>query len=358
MKKLLGLYIVSCALFCQTRIDLNNQGKNVDFSNAVSTKPVRTGTVIPAVCVLGELFFKTNAPAGSNLYACVGANTWVSQSSTGGVPPVVGNPASVLVSDGISAYWVGLSGDVSGAANSIRVDKIQNRPVAGTAPLSGQALVWNSTSTRWEPQTVSGAGGSVSWETSGAAVGTRSVANMVAGPGLLNIVSDTGAKINIQQSLDTAVVVTKSAHQSGSGLYCQSTTNSAVAYRCVMSPTLTAYTTPMVLFWKPDVDGAAGAVTLGIDGLGTKAVKLIDGISDPLEGDIRTGVLLPVWYDGVQFRLLVGSTAPRLKTGARPACASQQRGQLWHVFGSTGQKDAVAVCAKDASEGYDWRGIY
>ena len=358
MNILCGFLILSSTVFCQTRVDLNQQSKNVDFSNASSTKPVRTGTVIPAACMVGEIFFKTNAPAGSNLYACVATNTWASQSATGGLPSVVGHPASLLLSDGVTAFWSGLGGDVSGSADSIRVGKIQNRAVAGTAPSSGQALVWNATSSQWEPQSVSGVGGNASWEASGTAVGSRSITNLVAGVGLVSILSDTGSKINIQQSLNTAVVLTKNAHQAGTDLFCGSTTNSAATYRCVMSPTLTTYSTAMVLFWRPDVENVTGAVTLEIDGLGAKAVKLIDGVSDPLAGDMKAGQLYPVWYDGTQFRLLMSSDAERIRTGTRSACDTGRRGQLWHVFGGSGEKDTVTVCAKDAAGAYDWRGIY
>jgi len=60
----------------QTQVDLANQSKNVDFSGAISTKPAKAGTVIPPSCNVGEAFFKTNAPAGQNLYGCTSTNTW------------------------------------------------------------------------------------------------------------------------------------------------------------------------------------------------------------------------------------------------------------------------------------------
>jgi hypothetical protein len=158
--------------------------------------------------------------------------------------------------------------------------------------------------------------------------------------------------------LNTAVVLTRTAHQAGTVLFCNSTTNSPVTYQCIMSPTLTAYTIPMALHWRPDVTNSGGAMTLEIDGLGARAVKLSDGATDPSAGDIKAGVLYPVWYDGVLFRLLQTSTAPRLNSTARPACDVSQRGQVWHVFGGSGVKDTVSVCAKDAAGIYDWRSIY
>jgi hypothetical protein len=44
--------------------------------------------------------------------------------------------------------------------------------------------------------------------------------------------------------------------------------------------------------------------------------------------------------------------------GARPACSAAVRGTFWHINGASGVKDSVAVCAKDASDGYSWRTIY
>lgn len=60
----------------QTKIDLRTQTKNVDFTAASSTKPVKMGTEPPATCSAGELFFKTNAPGGANVYGCVETNRW------------------------------------------------------------------------------------------------------------------------------------------------------------------------------------------------------------------------------------------------------------------------------------------
>jgi hypothetical protein len=63
-------------VYGQTLVNLSTQGRNVDFSNAPSTRPVKTGTSLPATCAAGELFFNTSAPAGQNLYGCSQANIW------------------------------------------------------------------------------------------------------------------------------------------------------------------------------------------------------------------------------------------------------------------------------------------
>ena len=60
----------------QTAVDLQRQGKNVDFSGAAETKPSRTGEVLPATCTTGASFVKLSAPAGQNLYLCTSTNIW------------------------------------------------------------------------------------------------------------------------------------------------------------------------------------------------------------------------------------------------------------------------------------------
>ncbi len=55
----------------------------MDFTGFPSTKPMRTGTSLPGSCATGEMYFKTDAPAGQGLYACV-AGSW-SVVGSGGV---------------------------------------------------------------------------------------------------------------------------------------------------------------------------------------------------------------------------------------------------------------------------------
>ena len=74
---LVGLSALDCGqLVAQTKVDLRTQTKDVDFTTAPMTKPVKAGTALPATCGVGELFFKTNAIPGGNLYLCAAVNTW------------------------------------------------------------------------------------------------------------------------------------------------------------------------------------------------------------------------------------------------------------------------------------------
>jgi hypothetical protein len=68
----------------QTQIDLRTQAKDVDFSAAPFTKSFQSGTTLPGACTVGGTFFKTNALAGSNFYACTSTNVWSAQGAPTG----------------------------------------------------------------------------------------------------------------------------------------------------------------------------------------------------------------------------------------------------------------------------------
>src|SRR5258706_11259322 len=114
----------------QTQIDLRTQGKSVDFSAATSTKSFQSGAALPATCSVGQTFFKNNAAAGANFFACTSTNTWSLES---------GNAT-----------------------------QIQSRAVAATAPTDGQALVWNNFASAWQPGLAGAAptslGGLTDWQ--------------------------------------------------------------------------------------------------------------------------------------------------------------------------------------------------
>src|SRR5947209_5150100 len=71
----------------QTRVDLASQGRNIDFSGAASTKPFKTGAVLPVTCSIKEVFLKTDV-AGNTLYTCSIANQWSQVTSGGTASPL------------------------------------------------------------------------------------------------------------------------------------------------------------------------------------------------------------------------------------------------------------------------------
>src|ERR1700687_3892686 len=68
----------------QTKIDLQTQSRSVDFSTADSTRPFKSGTALPATCAVGEMFYKTDASSGANLYGCISPNAWVPEGQDSG----------------------------------------------------------------------------------------------------------------------------------------------------------------------------------------------------------------------------------------------------------------------------------
>lgn len=59
------------------------------------------GTTLPATCTIGQIFFKTNASAGANIYNCTSANSWTAQGSAGGTGCTVsGSNNQMLTDDG------------------------------------------------------------------------------------------------------------------------------------------------------------------------------------------------------------------------------------------------------------------
>lgn len=215
--------MLTLAAAAQTRVDLKTQSANVDFRTAPYTKPMKSGASLPATCTQGDLFFKTTAVPGANVYGCTATNTWTGQGS--------GGPGALTV------------------------------------------------------------------ESNGTTVGTRNIANFVAGFGILNYILDSGTKLNFQQGVDSAAVLTRPGHQSGQTLICRPSGGSGTDYACAMNPTLAAYTGGMVVHWVPDVTVAGGGTTLNVDMLGAKDVKLADGTSAPTPTDIIGGRMYQIWYD-------------------------------------------------------------
>jgi hypothetical protein len=71
--------------WCQTptAIDLRAQSRNVDFTAAASTRPFKSGAALPASCSVGEMFYLSNATAGSNVYGCTASNSWTLEAGEG-----------------------------------------------------------------------------------------------------------------------------------------------------------------------------------------------------------------------------------------------------------------------------------
>jgi len=87
MKRIAAALLLAAAISAvhgQTLVDLRTQSKSIDFTNANSTRPIKAGTVLPSLCNSGDMFFKLDAPAGSNIYGCAALNGWAVESGGAG----------------------------------------------------------------------------------------------------------------------------------------------------------------------------------------------------------------------------------------------------------------------------------
>ena len=223
-----------------------------------------------------------------------------------------------------------------------------------TSSPAGQNLYGCASANIWSLESAGGT--NVTVNNANVLVGSRPTLDFSTGQGAVEAISDTGSAIAIQSSIDTAFVQTKPGQQAGTALLCAST-SAGPAHQCSLTPTLTAYSNGMVLYWSPDAN-PAGAITLNVDLLGAVGVKLADGAADPAPGDLVAGRLEAIWYDGSKFRLLNHVVPAGALGDALPACGVAVRGRIWFVAGAPGVKDSLSVCAKDASDGYAWRTLY
>jgi len=90
----------------------------------------------------------------------------------------------------------------------------------------------------------------------------------------------------------------------GAGIsYCAPAGGSGTTYTCSPNPAVPSYTAGVTLAFVPDVNGAGGATTLNVSGLGAKALKAADGATNPSSTDLTAGRVYFVTYDGTAFRV-------------------------------------------------------
>lgn len=122
------------------------------------------GTTPPTKCTIGQLFFDTDATAGSNVYGCTAANTWTLQ---GGSGTVTGSGTSGQV-----AFWNGtssLTGDADLTFNGTTLSAtgltVTNAPTfsaltVGRIPFAGTAgLLGDSSNLQYTDTLVNSAPG-------------------------------------------------------------------------------------------------------------------------------------------------------------------------------------------------------
>lgn len=141
----------------------------------------------------------------------------------------------------------------------------------------------------------------------GSSVGTEATLDFLSSSGVNCIGTDVGTDITLECSIDTSVILSRATHQAGTDLYCNSSNASGTTYTCSLTPTLSAYTTGMLIVWNRSQLCTGGTTTtLNIDALGAKNIKKTDGTTDPAAGDCTANQRVLLVYDGTLFRLVGG----------------------------------------------------
>jgi len=80
----------------QTAVDLTRQGK------------LGSGTTLPASCKTGQVFFKSDAPSGANVYACTAQNVWTAEGVASAGSGIVVSGNAIAVEDAVvPMYYAG-----------------------------------------------------------------------------------------------------------------------------------------------------------------------------------------------------------------------------------------------------------
>ena len=289
-------------------------------------------TGIPSSFNAGQLQGRTLASTAPNSSQYLGWNSSTLQWEPRDLPAVSASqlPGVAMRTDQSNTVSAGTQ-DFHSAAHTLPMKSgpISNMPGTcsvgeayfATDAAAGSNLYGCTATNTWRAQGAS----PYSISSDGVPVSTDGPINFITGLGLLNLITDTGSQTNIQIGLDSAIVQTQSGEQGGTALLCSSSGGSSGNYRCSMNPTLAAYSTGMMVHWRPDVNGSGGATTLNIDNLGAVPVKMPNGTDAPGATTIAAGQMYEVWYDGSAFRL-----------AAAGASGGGGTGNISSVFGRTG----------------------
>ena len=258
----------------QTKIDLRTQAKSVDFTAATTTKPVKTGTALPGTCAVGEMFFKTDAPGGANLYGCTETDHWAVQ---GGISS--------------ESCWYD-SGDST----------LKCRDTAGSVYAAVKTTA-ERTPNQWV-DFISPAGVPHTSQPTAASVGA------VADPGTNGVLYRSGPGVATAANADSL----------SAAFACQDT-GAVNAYSCALTPPISAYTAG-TSYWFRAGNANTGSATINFNGLGPKAI--VKQVNQQLTaGDIKAGQWVMVTNDGLAMQMQSQPGSPG-------------NGEVQSVFGRSG----------------------
>ncbi len=98
-------------------------------------------------------------------------------------------------------------------------------------------------------------------------------------------------------------VLSVEAFQNGSFVYAGVSGGSSTAYTVALTPTISGYSTGMMLYFKAHTACGTGPVTINVNSKGPITIKK-NGIQDLSGGDISNNQVVCLIYDGANFHLL------------------------------------------------------
>jgi hypothetical protein len=332
----IALLPVTVALACYgqtTLINLATQGKNIDFTAAPFTRPVKTGTALPATCSPGDLFFKSDAPAGQNLYACTAVNTWVPQSSS--APAGLGDPGSngIVVRTGVnttSAVGAPVGAIVGTSAAQTLTNKSIDASQIDTGTLSAARLPAFSGDVSTSAGSSATTLATVNASPGAYGDSTHAVQFTVDGKGRITAVSQVGI--------------------SGGGGAIASGTLAAIPSTC----------TTGTLYFVTDQPAGQQLYTCSATNTYTQEVNLGGSGALAFSGgslDVNPAVVprLTAANTFSGFNSLTNGLS-LLTTNTQPSCAVTYRGTFWYLNNGT-SKDGLQVCVYNGSA-YAWVSLY
>lgn len=387
----------------QTLINLATQGRNVDFSNAPSTRPEKTGSSLPATCLAGQLFFNLSSPAGQNLYGCNATNTWVVLGSGSGsgladpgsnglvvrtaldtttavaapVGTVVGTtdtqtltnktvdgvtPTTFSYLDATSSIQTQLNGKQATLSFAGTGSKTVSAAAAG---ISGHCVQWTSTGDIGDAGaacgTGTGSGGSGITQltgdvttpagSSGSTVATLATVNST--PGTFGNSTSTPVITVNGKGLITAITT---ASISGTG---GSSTASAISSGPLAN--LPATCTPAAVYFATDQPAGQQLFTCSSANTWTQTASL--GTSGALAYtngslDIVTSVVPRLTAANTFIGLNAFSNGLQLTTttSGQPTCAASTRGLFWYQNNGS-SKDSLQLCVFNGTS-FGWTALY
>jgi hypothetical protein len=350
MSKRTVLFILAAGLwplapaFAQTVINGGQTIKGVaDNSGATHTLPMSAGTSVPGTCTVGELFFKTNATAGQNIYECQSTNVFTQQlntgsSSGGGITmysatglTVTANTYYLPIGGGGSASTTETNVDIDSPAGATVTNLYVQLSVALGAGNSGVFTMRKNAASQSVTCTISGASATscsdithsfaasqgdlltIQLVTTGTIVVTPNIL-IAAQFGNITATGTVNSGTTPQMAYYAATGTAVSGATFLGPFYCADAAGSGTTYTAASCTPFTpaAYTTGMTISFAPGTANT-GASTLNINSLGAKSIVAANTTGSALVADdllTGTGQVYTLLYDGTAFRKINGpSTA-------------------------------------------------